>query len=425
MKKILTALGNPTLNNELKKYEKYDVVCDDLQYQEAVFDVLESESPEVIILSGLLQGQFEFNEFVLEVKKKDVGARIIIIVDEIDEETKNLLMAKGIFDIFNDNQITMQDVFDAIDREEPLSRVNILREAENEKYVAQKVFEEKETKICVMQKQEVIAISGINGAGKSTIAANLAKCLAKKSDAKILLIDLDTLNGNIDELLGINKIPENVEILIDEDKKCGLNYIADLISKNRFDTNVLEELVIKTGKIDVITGNTSVHSCQNVLNEECYKKLIESAKEKYDFIIIDTSSNIFLDSTKWAMQVANRILFVTEDSYISVKKATQFLYVLEELWNIWKGKIELVINKENKSGIEYETIEKILGIKLIGRIKQNFQDNESEYESILRNIRYIPKLTINERLEKIKELFCLKRDDLSQIVSKGELEHAN
>lgn len=425
MKKILTALGNPTLNNELKKYEKYDVVCDDLQYQEAVFDVLEGESPEVIILSGLLQGQFEFSEFVLEVKKKDVGARIIIIVDEIDGETKNLLMAKGIFDIFYDSQITMQDVFDAIDREEPISKINVLRENESEKYNVQKVLEEKETKVCVVQKQEVVVVTGINGAGKSTVAANLAKCLSKKSDAKILLIDLDTLNGNIDELLGINKIPENVEILIDEDKKCGLNYIADLISKNRFDTNVLEELIIRVGKFDVITGNTSVHSCQNILNEECYRKLIESAKEKYDFIIIDTSSNIFLDSTKWAMQIANRILFVTEDSYISVKKATQFLYVLEELWNVWKGKIELVINKESKNGIEFETIEKILGIKLIGRIKQNFQDVESEYESILRNIRYIPKLTINERLEKIKELFCLKKDDLSQIVSKGELEHAN
>ena len=425
MKKILTALGNPTLNNELKKYEKYDVVCDDLQYQEAVFDMLEYENPEVIILSGLLQGQFEFSEFVLEVKKKDIGSRIIIIVDEIEEETKNLLMAKGIFDIFYDSQVTMQDVFDAIDREEPISRINILRETEEEKYTVQKSFEEKEAKICVIQKQEVIAISGINGAGKSTVAVNLAKCLSKKADAKILLIDLDTLNGNIDELLGINKIPENVEILIDEDKKCGLNYIADLISKNRFDTNVLEELVIKVGKFDVITGNTSVNSCQNILDEECYKKLLESAKEKYDFIIIDTSSNIFLDSTKWAMQIANRILFVSEDSYISIKKATQFLYVLEELWNIWKGKIQLIINKENKNGIEYETIERILGINLIGRIKQNYQDSENEYENILRNIRYIPKLTINERLEKIKELFYLKRDDVSQIVSKGELEHAN
>lgn len=426
MTRILTALGNPTVNNELKKYEKYDVIGDDLQYQEAVFDVLAYEEPQVIILSGLLQGQFEFSEFVFEVRKKDISARIIIIVDEIDYETKNLLMSKGIFDIFYDSQVAMQDVLDAIDREEPIAKQKILREVETEKYVAktEKALEEKTekgTKICITQKQEIIAISGINGAGKSTIAVNLAKNLSRKTEAKILLIDMDTLNGNIDELLEINKVPENVEILIDDDKKCGLNYIADLVSKNRFDTNILEELVIKVGKFDVITGNTSLHSCQNVLNEECYRKIIDSAKEKYDFIIIDTSSNIFLDSTKWAMQVANRIIFVTEDSYISIKKATQLLYIFEELWGVWKGKIQLVINKQSRNGVECETIEKILGTRLIGKIKQNCQENEAEYENILRSIKYIPKLTINERMEKIKEMFYLKRENFPQVVSKGEV----
>lgn len=425
MTKILTALGNPTVNNELKKYEKYDVIGDDLQYQEAVFDVLAYEEPEVIIISGLLQGQFEFSEFVFEIRKKDISARIIIIVDQIDVETKNLLMAKGIFDIFNDNEVTMQDVLDAIDREEPISRERILKEVETEKYSVQKNNIEKESKICVMQKQEIIAISGINGSGKSTVAVNLAKRLSKKTESKILLIDIDTLNGNLDEILSINKVPENVEILIDEDKKCGLNYIADLVSKNRFDTSVLEDLVVNAGKFDVITGNTSVHFCQNVLNEECYNKLIESAKEKYDFIILDTSSNIFLDSTKWAMQVANRILFVTESSYISIKKATQFIYVLDELWNIWKNKIQLIINKETSDGVEHEVVEKILGVELVGRIKQNNQNNENEYDQILRSIRYIPKLTINERIEKLKEFVYSKKENFSQIVNKGELKHVN
>ena len=40
MKRILTALGNPTLNQELKKYSKYEVVSDDLFYQEAVLDFI-------------------------------------------------------------------------------------------------------------------------------------------------------------------------------------------------------------------------------------------------------------------------------------------------------------------------------------------------------------------------------------------------
>lgn len=425
MTKILTALGNPTVNNELKKYEKYDVIADDLQYQEAVFDVLNYEEPDVIIISGLLQGQFEFDEFVFEVKKKNISARIIVIVDEIDSETKNLLISKGIFDIFYDDRITLQDILDSIDREEPISRERILNEIATEKYVAFENEDDIESKICVMQKQEIIVVSGTNGSGKSTIAANLAKLLSKKTNSKILLIDMDTLNGNIDEILNINKIPENVEILIDEDKKCGINYIADLISKNRFDANVLEELVVNAGRFDVVTGNTSLHSCQNVLNVECYKKLIESAKEIYDFIIIDTSSNIFLDSTKWSLQIANRILFVVEDSYICLKKATQMLYVFEELWAIWKGKIQLVVNKETKKDLESETIERILDLNLVGKISQNSQNDGNQYENILRNINYIPKLTMSERVEKIKKYLSVKKDNMLQMISKGETQHAN
>lgn len=424
MTKILTALGNPTVNNELKKYEKYDVIGDDLQYQEAVFDVLAYEDADVIIISGLLQGQFEFDEFVLEVKKKNIGARLIVIVDEIDDETKNILMAKGIFDIFYDDKITMQDILDSIDREEPISRARILSEISSE-YVVTDKEEQLENKKYVIQKQEIIVVSGTNGSGKSTVAANLAKNLSKKTTSKILLIDMDTLNGNIDELLNINKVPENVEILLDEDKKCGINYIADLISKNRFDTNVLEDLVISTGKFDVVTGNTSLHSCQNILNEECYKRLIESAKEIYDFIIIDTSSNIFLDSTKWAIQIANRVLFVVEDSYICLKKATQMLYVFEELWAVWKGKIQLIINKKTRNNLEKETIENILDLSLVGQIPQNSQDDDNKYEEILRTINYIPKLTVMEKIDKIKNLVNTKKDSLAQIISKGEMKHAN
>ena len=69
MKKVLTALGNPTLNQELRKYSKYDVVTDDLFYQEAVLDFLKEEDFDVIVLSGLLQGQYNMIDFAKEVKK--------------------------------------------------------------------------------------------------------------------------------------------------------------------------------------------------------------------------------------------------------------------------------------------------------------------------------------------------------------------
>ena len=86
MKKIITALGNPTLNNELRRYEKYDVIAEDMLYQEALLDFLNNEEADVIIISGLLQGDKSPIEFAESVKEKCFSARVILIVENILEE---------------------------------------------------------------------------------------------------------------------------------------------------------------------------------------------------------------------------------------------------------------------------------------------------------------------------------------------------
>ena len=46
MKSIITAMGNPTLNNELIKYAEYDVISEDFFYQDAVLDFIEVNNVE-------------------------------------------------------------------------------------------------------------------------------------------------------------------------------------------------------------------------------------------------------------------------------------------------------------------------------------------------------------------------------------------
>lgn len=403
MKRILTAMGNATLNNELKRYSDYDLNEQDLFYQDAVIDLISENQYDVLIMSALLQGQFEFPDFLDKIRNIDKQVRIIIVTDEITPDLKRKLNEEKIIDVFLDSEVEIKDIVDSINREEPLRKVCAAVKEDERKYIATKLNENEENsnfqnKNNITQKQEVITISGINGAGKSTIACNLAKVLANKTSSKILLVDLDTLNGNIDEILEINKVPQNVKIAIDENKKCGLNYAAELINKNRFDMNVFEELIINIGNVDVLTGNTSLHYCQNVLNENHYNAILECAKEKYDFIIIDTSSNIFLDSTKWALKQANRIMFVVENNYISMKKATQLMNVITDSWGVWKEKIEIIVNKEASKGIESEVIKKILNsYELIGKIKYDEENMEASYLKILETINYIPKISILSR----------------------------
>ena len=410
MKKILTALGNATLNNELTKYSKYDVLENDFFYQEALLDSLSKTEADVIVISSLLQGQYDVIEFVSEVKNKCLSARIILIVDSILEEEKNILISKGIFDILKDDEIEIKDVIDAIDREEPINyklQVEKERKALLEKSLKEdsENFTTKETTKIVtkVQKQEIIAVFGTTGSGKSSIVSGLTKAFSQKTKARILVIDLDTLNGNLEEFFGVSKVPENIDILIDEDKKCGINYATDLIFKNRFDTNVLEEVVIPCGQFDFLSGNTSLHYCQNVLNEESYNKLLTVAKQKYDFILIDCSSNIFLDATKWALQNSNRILFVTENTGICLKKTIQQLDVIINLWKIWKGKIQIILNKVSNNGLSDELFFQVCEIGVVGKIRMGMQEAAESYQSILETLEFIPKRNLFEVIENGKE----------------------
>jgi MinD-like ATPase involved in chromosome partitioning or flagellar assembly len=176
---------------------------------------------------------------------------------------------------------------------------------------------------------------------------------------------------------------------------------------------VFDELVIKSGNIDIITGNISLHFCQNVLKEEYYEKILEYAKEKYDFILIDTSSNIFLDSTKWAVQKANKLFFITENNYLCMKKANQLLNIFLNVWGVWKSKIKIIINKSGSNGLEIELIQNVLGeISVIGNIKNEKEKVEEQYESILETLNFIPRKSLIDRTIELKkqafELICNK-----------------
>ena len=63
MKKIITALGNPLLNDKLSKEKEFKVLTKDIQYQDGIFEVLENnEQIDYIILSGILLGKNNLEE---------------------------------------------------------------------------------------------------------------------------------------------------------------------------------------------------------------------------------------------------------------------------------------------------------------------------------------------------------------------------
>ena len=222
VKKIVTALGNETLNNELRKYSKYDVLEEDFLYQEALSTFIQENDVDVIIVSGILQGDIHMVDFISSIKDARYSSRIILIVESISNEDKNILTSKGIFDILYDQEIGIEDVIEAIDRETPINiKAQIKKEAEKQKVNRPNLqnITDITTIVSKVQKQEIIGVFGTNGAGKSSISANLVRSFSRITKAKILLIDFDTLNGNLNEILDVEPVPQNVNIIIDEDKR--------------------------------------------------------------------------------------------------------------------------------------------------------------------------------------------------------------
>ena len=99
----------------------------------------------------------------------------------------------------------------------------------------------------------------------------------------------------------------------------------------------------------------------------------------------------------------------------------QFIKVVVDIWGIFKKKIDIIINKKQKTEVEVDVINKITdGLNVIGEIKINEQNNVISYEKILSTINFIPKKNFFDKFNEMKKnLFA------SSKIEKGVVVHAN
>lgn len=217
---------------------------------------------------------------------------------------------------------------------------------------------------------KTIAITGGFGTGKSVVASTLAKYISEIENRKTLLIDFDILNLSISSIFEFENINPKSEI-----KKINNN---------------LHILFDIRKKIDI----------SNELYIYKIKELLNKLKNDYEFIIIDTSSNLNYKYVKLVLSYADNIIFLVESNLIEIRKATNMLEVLINDWNIEVDKIKLVVNKVNK----YELVNSILEeLFLEFEIISKLQYEEKYNLFINQNTNYlIDKMGYKNIYEKIR-----------------------
>lgn len=310
IKKIITALGENKLNCRLRKECIYEVIGDDIPYQDGVLDILKGNSLiETIILSDLLVGEYTIKEFICKIKKINENIEIICFISKEDENLEIFLKSCGISQIYFDNKNTLDEIIDKMYVNE--QKNNLQDEIDRlKRLLKKKKFEDK---------GKIIAISGNSNSGKSIITALIAITL-KKLNFKILMIDLDKNNSGLRIIFN--------------------NYREDKIIR------IYNNLFLFTD-----------YSNDNLYN----------LKEEYDFILIDVPYN--LDLNKIFFEEADKIIFLTECNILEIEKSLFNLKYLKKL-KIKDEKINILINKENKYSVEENIVKKVFkNFKIIGKIK--------------------------------------------------------
>ena len=417
MKNVITALCNPILNKKLVDEEEICVITNDIQYQDGIFEIIEKNNNiDYLILSEFLPGQLNIKKLIEKIKEKNKYIKIILILENKNDELENYLYAKGIFKIFYNNKIEIKEIINLIkndfnenekiikeleDLKNILIKNNIeINNGENlinnkipkkEKNIIEqiikniKLFYKKENNL--INNKKIISILGTGGVGKSMATINIANLL-KEYSYKVLIIDFDILNNSLHSLLGVEKYPEKIKEKIKNN---------DLIN-NKILT---KELILKINKnIDLISGINLLFDEKYKISSLTIKNILEELIENYDFIIIDNSSECFLDYTKNIIENSDLNIYLVEPNLIEIKKAKRWLEIYDKEWNIKKDKINLLINKYNRYSIKDNTIKNIFyDYKILGKINFNKKYNNLINKNYKQNV--LLKKEINKEYEKI------------------------
>lgn len=414
MKKVITAIGNEKINTELKKEKNIEIVTNDIQYKEGILEALEIyEDIDYLILNSLLQGNINIEELIIEINIINKNIKIIIILENKNDELEKRLIEKNIYKILYNNEIEISELIKIILDDNPYNEelkeeINKLKKIilEKERLKKEKFFqkinnnlrnkksnllnsklqEEKNKRNVLKNKkrkiinniekniQKNICIIGPGGVGKSIISINLAKSFMY-SDNKILIIDFDFLNNSIQTILGLknnSKINNNNSNIKDNIEK-NLEY---LIYKNIIKINKkIDLLVINNELINYITKNKKEQK-NNEFNYFIEIKEILNTLKNYNYILIDTNANE-IELNKAIIELCNKTVLISGTNLLEINKSIKLLDKYINKYNINKNNFTILFNKYNSYSIDLKLLFNIFSeFKIMGYLKYNEKYNQ-------------------------------------------------
>ena len=189
--------------------------------------------------------------------------------------------------------------------------------------------------------QVVAVFSPKGGAGRTTIATNLAVALHKETGSRVCLVDANLQFGDVGVLLNLNP----------KDRS-----IADAVETGEPDGDIIDSCVIdhSTG-IRVLLAPPSPEGA-DLVTPGFMRLIVDHLRMGHDYVVIDLPSGLS-DLSLAVMDAADTILVLTALEITTIKNVRLFLEVAEQL-DYARSKVRLVINRADAAqGIRIADVE--------------------------------------------------------------------
>jgi len=205
---------------------------------------------------------------------------------------------------------------------------------------------------------KIISIySNKGGIGKTTVATNLAYELARTTQDKVALVDLNLQLGDISTFLNLNSSFDVAYV------------VNNLVEKK--EGSLLNAFEQYKGTSLYVLSDPSYIEQSEALTPQKIENLLNALKKVFSYIVIDMSSNIDANSLK-ILDKSDWVLFTTIVNIPAIRNAQRCLNLFTSR-RYPKDKVKIVLNRymENEE-ISLDDIESTLGEKIYWKIPNNY-----------------------------------------------------
>lgn len=403
MIKIMTAINNPNLNEELKKENNVEIVCKDIQYKEGILEILENNIKiDFIIIDENLPGEIELEKLIEEILEKNEKIKIIITIKK-ENKNKKYFDNKKIIKIIYENKINLDKIKNYkkyIEEINTKEKIKISKKIGNEKTkekkyniniskIKSKINKLKINNIKIKNKKsKIITILGEEKVGKSMTIINFAYYF-KNKNLKTLIIELNKKDPSIYTIFGYKK--SNIKIKKEKIKIKRYKKYEQI--KIKYKKIYLNEKIIKK-MITKINKNIDIISYSKIINYKIIKKL----EKDYNYILIEIPPQKI---NKKILNNSDIKILLIRPNLLGIKNSKKIIEK-NNIYNI--NNIKIILNNYNKYSINEKIIKNIFNEnKIIGKILY-----KKQYENLInKNLKSLKinqnnkKTEINSILEKI------------------------